>query len=207
MNKNIPKIIIKYNRFLDPIFIAYVKSIPKWKDWTPPEKEVVLKRIKNYREEWKKYEKEILDGMSDVLKMDFKRNIIDVHIVSGNPRQFSRPIIIKSGLSLDEFVDTLTHELIHVLFQDNNDIFPVKILSNMFPDESELARNHIITHSVLKHIYINILKDETRLEKNITRSKDHGTNDYSRAWEIVEERGYRELIEGLIYRIKKNSSS
>lgn len=53
---NLPKIRIKYNRFLDPIFTFYCKNNPElkergWNDWIPPEKEKVLERAKNYNEE------------------------------------------------------------------------------------------------------------------------------------------------------------
>ncbi|MBU6431035.1 MAG: hypothetical protein KGJ58_00090 [Patescibacteria group bacterium] len=202
MEMNLPKIRIKYNRFLDPIFTFYCKNNPElkkqgWNDWIPPEKEKVLERVKNYNEEWIKYENKILSKICEILGLNFERNIIDVHIVSGNPRQFSNPIIIKSGFSPDEFVDVLTHELLHVLFQDNIDIFPIKILNEMFQDESKTTKNHIITHAVLKFLYLDILKDRERLERNILNSKKHNSSDYTRAWEIVEEKGYREVIDDL----------
>lgn len=113
--KKIPKIIIEYNRFLDPVFINYVQSNPEWKNYPIPEKKNVLERVENYKKEWEKYEQEILQGLYDITNLEFNRDAIDVYIVSVNPRQFSNPIIIKSGFSPDEFVDTLTHELIHRL--------------------------------------------------------------------------------------------
>lgn len=197
-----PKIRIKYNRFLDPIFTFYCKNNPElkergWNDWIPPEKEEVFKRVKNYKAEWAKYENNILSKMCEISGLNFKRNIIDVHIVSGNSRPFSNPIVIKSGFSPDEFVDVLTHELLHTFFQDNIDIFPTKILDEMFPNESRTTKNHIITHAVLKYIYLDILRDPSRLERNILNSKKHSSSDYARAWDIVEDRGYRELIADL----------
>lgn len=202
MKAVMPKIRIKYNRFLDPIFIFYCKNNPElkkqgWNDWIPPEKEKVLERVKKYKEEWSKYENRIIYEMCNILGLNFERNIIDVHIVSGNSRQFSNPIVIKSGFEPDEFVDVLTHELLHVLFQDNIDIFPTQILDEMFPDESKTTKNHIITHAVLKFLYLDILKDRGRLERNIFNSKRHSSFDYTRAWEIVEEKGYREIINDL----------
>ena len=198
--KNIPKIIIKYNRFLDPIFIFFCKNNPElkkrgWNDWMPPGKKEVLERVKNYKTEWTKQGEEILQGICGTLNLDFQRNIIDVHVVSGIPRGFSEPIVVKSSFSPEEFVDTLSHELIHVLFQDNIEKVPMSILSEMFPQENQLTKNHVITHAVLKYIYLEILKDHPRLDKNIKRSLDAGSQDYMRAWEIVEKKGYRELID------------
>jgi hypothetical protein len=190
----IPKIIIEYNRFLDPIFIHYVQSNPEWKDCIIPEKEDVLERVENYKNEWIKYEQEILYGLSNITGLKFNRDVIDIYIVSVNPRQFSNPIIIKSGFSPDEFVDTLTHELIHrllVLNKIKKDI----IIDDKYFTESEIVKNHIIVHALLKYIYLDILKDDSRLKKNILRSKNHGTNEYTHAWEIVEQEGYKNLIE------------
>lgn len=69
------------------------------------------------------------------------------------------------------------------------------IVNNKFLNEPDSVKNHIIVHSLLKYIYLNVLKDESRLEKNILRSKNHKTNEYARAWKIVEQEGYKNLIE------------
>lgn len=205
-NVKIPEIIIKYNRFLDPIFIFYCKNNPElkargWNDWVPPGKEKVLERVENYKKEWAKYGDKILAEMCNVLGLNFKRNIIDVHIVSGNPRQFSDPLIMKSGFAPNEFVDSFTHELLHVLFQDNIDIFPVSILESMFPGESTTTKNHCITYAVLKFLYLDILHDNDKLERNIIRSKKHSSSDYTRAWKIVEKNGYQKIIDDFKNRI------
>lgn len=192
---NLPKIRIKYNRFLDPIFKAYIKSNPKWKDWVEPTEAEVKERVKKYKEEWAKYEKEILEGICNVLGLNFSQNIIDVHIVSGNDRQFSNPVVIKSGFEPDEFIESLMHELIHRLFSDNiQNIIASKIFLEMFPDENELTRNHIITHAALKFIYVDILKDKEKLEINIEKSSKSSFPEYKHAWILVEKMGYKELI-------------
>ena len=199
-----PIIRIKYNRFLDPIFKAYIKSNPKWKDWVEPTEIEVKERVKKYKEEWAKYEKKILEGVCEMLGLNFNQNIIDVHIVSGNDRQFSNPVVIKSGFEPDEFIESLSHELIHRLFSDNvQNVVAGKIFLEMFPDKNELARNHIITYATLKFIYLDILKDKERLAKNIERSSKSSFLEYSRAWEIVEEKGYGELINDFKERCNK----
>ena len=195
----IPKIIIEYNRFLDPIFINYVQSSPRWKNWPIPSKETVLKKIRDYKKEWIKYEKKILYSLYSITGLNFNRDTIEVYIVSVNPRQFSNPIIIKSGFSPDEFVDVLTHELIHRLLVINK-IKKKTIIDNKYSNEPEIVKSHTIVHALLKYIYLDILKDKKRLEKNILRSKNHVTNEYMRAWEIVKKENYIKLIK----KFKKN---
>ncbi len=190
----IPTIIIEYNRFLDPIFINYVKSNSQWKNYPIPEKEEILERVENYKKEWSEHGLNILQGLIDVAGLEFHRDVIDVYIVSINPRQFSNPIIIKSGFSPDEFIDVLTHELIHRLLVLNR-IKKGSLIGDKYSDETDIVKNHIIVHALLKYIYLDILKDSSRLEKNILRSKNHGTSEYFRAWEIVENDGYKNLIE------------
>ena len=199
-----PIIRIKYNRFLDPIFKAYIKSNPKWKDWVEPTETEAKERVKKYKEEWAKYENKILDGICKSLGLNFSQNIIDVRIVSGNDRQFSNPVVIKSGFEPDEFIESLSHELIHRLFSDNvQNVVAGKIFLEMFPDKNELARNHIITYATLKFIYLDILKEKERLAKNIERSSKSSFPKYSRAWKIVEEKGYGELINDFKERCNK----
>jgi len=198
---------IKYSKLLDPIFIFYCKNNPDlkirgWNDWIPPDNEEIEKRIRDYKRKWSEYEKQIMEGMCEVLGLKFRRNTIDVYIVSGNPRQLSDPIVIKSGFKADQFVDSLAHELIHKLFEDNAKKFPISILEEMFPKETVTARNHIVTYSVLKYIYLDILKDNSRLERDIKNATKHATEDYSRAWKLVEEGGYIELIKKLKSRLK-----
>lgn len=199
LKTKLPKVIIKYGKLLDPIFIFYHKNNSDlkargWNEWTPPTQEEIAKRINSYRQAWRKDEKKILQGMCKILGLRFSRNIIDVYIVSGNQRQLSDPLVIKSGFKPDEFVDTLTHELIHKLFQDNAKKIPSFILREMFPEETETVRNHVITYSVLKYIYLDVLKNKARLERNIENSKKHATDDYIRTWQIIEKRGYLNLI-------------
>lgn len=209
--RKLPKIIIKYGKLLDPIFISYCQNSPDlktrgWNGWIPPPQEEVVKRIEDYKKEWSKYETKILKGICRVLNLSFKRNVIDVYIVSGNPRQLSAPIIIKSGFNPDEFVDSLTHELIHKLFEDNGGKIPMSIFDEMFPGETSSVKSHAVVHSVLKYIYLDILKDERRLERNIENSKKHSTNDYLRAWEIAEKEGYIEIIKKFESKIRRGLS-
>lgn len=200
MNK-LPKILINYNRFLDPIFIAFIQSQPQWKDWQPASLEEVQERVVTYNNEWSKYEHKILNALCDITGLNFNRDVIDVYIVSGNPRQFSNPLVIKSGFLPSEFVDVLTHELIHRLFTLSG-VSKKVTCSEKYLNESDLVKNHILLHALLKYLYLDILNEPERLKNNISRSKAHSTNDYARAWEIVETDGHMNIINESAIKIK-----
>jgi len=191
-----PVITIKYNRFLDPIFIAYIQAQEKWKDWTPPSKEDVLNKIKIYNEEWKKYEDIVLNFFKNCYHLEFQQNLIEVYVVSGNPRPFSNPLVLKSGYSPQEFINILTHELTHKLFTQNK----VGRLEK-YNNESELTQNHIVLFAGLKDLYLNVLKEPERLIIDLESAKNHSTPDYSKAWEIVLRDTYADITERFIREI------
>ena len=208
MIRKFPKIIIRYNLLIDPIFVFYCQNNPKlkklgWDKWVPPSEEELLKRVRAYKEEWSKYEKKILKGVCDVFELNFKANIIDVYIVSGNPRSMSHPLIIKSCYPPDKFVDVLTHELIHRLIDSNGLSRIVYKVKKKYINESGLVKAHIIIHAILKYIYLDILKQRYRLNRSLLSSKKHCTDEYSRAWEIVKKDGYRKIISDFKSKYKK----
>ncbi len=190
-----PEIKIFYSRLVDPFFIGYNKQYKKngWDKWVAPSQEEILTKTKELRKLWKEKEVEILTAIYEVTGLQFRRNMIDVHIISGSPRDMSRPLIISSHKPKEDFIGTLTHELIHKLFSDNK--INKSFFTKMFPEETINTQNHIIVHAILKYLYIDILKNEEKLKNNLEKSKKHPNSDYSKAWEIVEEKGYLNLIE------------
>jgi len=193
-----PEIKIFYSRLLDPFFIGHNKTYSRggWDKWEAPSKEEVLAKTKELRNEWQKYEEKILSALYEITELEFKRNLIEVNIVSGSPRDMSRPLIISAHNPTKDFINTLTHELIHELFTDNisEKIYP-SIFKNLFPNEKKSTQNHVIVHALLKYIYLDVLKEPERFKRNTAKSQNNPASGYSRAWEIVEEIGYLELIE------------
>lgn len=194
-----PKIKIGFNRFLDPVFTFYCKNNPDlkkrgWNDWIPPTNEEISERVIGYKKEWEAFEKKLLRSLYKISGLKFKRNIIDVHIVSGNPRQFSWPIVIKSGFKPEEFVDTLFHELIHVLFSDNKAIIYSKFLQTQFPNENKTVQNHVVLFAILKFVYTKVLRSSNWLDRNREMAKKHSSEDYVKAWEIVDKIGFEKII-------------
>ena len=193
-----PKITIKYNRFLDPVFEAYIRSQKGRKNWKKPSLALVHRNIKMYRKEWDRYGTKALTAMQKVTGLRFKRNQIDVHVVSGNPRSFSSPIVVKGRYSKTDFVNVLIHELIHCLFADNrkeaNDSVSV-------PHDNILVADHIVLDAILKHIYLDIFKEPKRLNADIDFCADSKFG-YDIAWKIVMEGGYKEIISDFRKRLK-----
>lgn len=156
------------------------------------------KRVADYRKAWKPVEQKILLGMTEKLGLSFRQNIIDVNIAPWF-NAFSDPMVIGVMQEPDVFVDTLTHELLHRLLTDNTAI----------PHETQLLAEwqklfgkshtfgtvvHIPVHAVHKAIYLDVLKDPERLERDIANNKQYNAADYIAAWDYVEKHGYKEII-------------
>lgn len=189
LNKH-PKINIQHGRLIDPVFIFYCQNNPDlkklgWNDWTPPTEEELKRRIKIYKEEWRKYN--IVRDLYKTLGLSFKRNVIDVFIVSGISRASSHPIIIKSGFKPKEFVTTLAHELIHVILTENK---IKRVVYNK--KESDTVNNHVIVFAVLKKI---LDQELWGIQVKMTRSRD-----YLKALQISEEIGVDNVIKKMMGR-------
>ncbi len=165
----------------------------------------MAKIVEAYNKEWKKHEKKILKGMHDLLGLEYRQNIINVYIAPWF-HAFSDPLVIGVKYTPEEFVDTLTHELLHRLFTDNTSIpYDKKIL---LPEWKKLFGKdysfglivHIPVHAVLKAIYLDVLKDPERLERDINWSKnqtDWDASDYLNAWDYIEQNDYKQIINKL----------
>ena len=187
-----PEIRIRYGWHLDELFRHFIELDPEIRKKRYPSREEIEVKIKDYRNAWEKIENKILTAISDVLKLKFYQEVIDVYIV-GRSRSFSDPMIISSHFAADEFCDILVHELIHRILTDNTknvDVGP--IWSEMFKGELRLVRNHVLVHAVHEYIYREILKDDARLERDINNANEFP--EYKRSWDIVKKKGYHKII-------------
>ena len=192
----LPKVIIQYSYLLDPMFREYFLLNPENKNKTLVELKELFKNIENYKKEWKLYEERILTGLLKLLPIKFLHNVIDVYVVSWlfGKAGISKPLIIRGDFKKDRFVEILSHEIIH-FFLTNNDpkIFQSKITEKMFPKEKDLkTRNHIIVHAIQKYILLDVLKDNDRYIKD--KEKTSHPKCYKKSWDIVEEKGYMNII-------------
>lgn len=171
------------------------------KEWDGiPSMEACEEWTENYRQAWAEYEEKILRGITEALGVQFRQPIIDAHTAPGI-RAMSDPLILNFMFYPDQFVDSLTHELIHVLLTDN-DKYSLKdtvattrldtAWTKMFGTHDFETLVHIPVHALHKYIYLDVLNEPDRLE----RDKKTAAEDpaYVRAWEYVENHNYHELI-------------
>ena len=139
--------------------------------------------------------------MCDLLGLSFRQNVIDVYIAPWFGA-FSDPLVIGVMREPDQFVDTLTHELIHRLLTDNSSISYEK---KLFPNWQKLfGKNHSFTtivhipvHAVHKAIYLDILNEPERLERDKKSDIQHNAKDYIASWQYVDSDDYQIIIEKL----------
>lgn len=165
------------------------------------------KTVAEYRVAWKKREKKIIQGLQGALGVEFYKSIIDV---SCTPYFIpkSDPLIMNFKETPDQFVDVLMHELCHVLLTDNNKhqsngespvldlVAEWKKMFNGIKDFNVLA--HIPVHALSKFIYLDVLGEPSRLErdkKTVEEWDDSGA--YTASWSYVESHDYKEIIKQL----------
>jgi len=163
--------------------------------------EEYAKYAEAYIKAWQPYEQKVLTGITDTLDLSFRQNIIDVYIAPWF-RAFSDPLVIGVMQKPDGFIDILTHELIHRLLTDNTTIPHETML--LEPWQKLFGKNHsfgvtvhIPVHAVHKAIYLDVLNEPNRLERDIATNKKFNATDYVKAWDYVEKNGYKEIIQKL----------
>lgn len=77
--------------------------------------------VTRYQNAWSPYENKILTFMCEQLGLEFKQDIIDVYIAPWF-FAFSDPMVLGVMFTDDEFVDNLSHELLHRLLTDNTSV-------------------------------------------------------------------------------------
>jgi hypothetical protein len=101
----------------------------------------------------------------------------------------------------NDFIDVLTHELIHNIFTQNQECLKKAwdFFNRKYKKESRVTRIHILVHAVHSHIYMKFFGEE-RLKRNVKRLTFR--QDYKRAWEIVQRQGYHNVIDEFVRMVK-----
>ena len=161
-----------------------------------------------YRREWLKYETKIVIALQEVLNLQFYKPVIDVSCAPYFIPK-SDPLIMNFRNRPDQFIDVLMHELCHVLLTDNNivqinnhteqSVNLAKVWEGLFGKEHDFGTLvHIPVHALSKYIYLDILKEPSRLKRDIESVKTYeGSEVYVAAWDYVDKQGYKEIIDKL----------
>jgi hypothetical protein len=200
MKRSSPEIRIKNGRL-----IYQNISIHLHKLWGKKKKLASIKEIDKkvlaYQKAWDKYEKSILQGMYEITGLEFKQNIIDVYIAPWM-KAFSDPMIIGIKYEPDYFVDILTHELLHRLLTDNVKIGKVNLIAkwkNFFGKNHSFGTlTHIPVHAIHKSIFLDILNQPKRLEREIARMKEYKATDYINSWNYVDKNDYKRIVKLIV---------
>lgn len=158
-------------------------------------------RAKEYDSAWRALNGQTITAMCEILGLSFRQNIIDVNIAPWFAA-FSDPMVIGVVYKPDNFVDVLTHELLHRLLTDNTSIdYDTKLIPvwrKLFGNEHSITSLvHIPVHAVHKKIYLDVMKDPSRFERDVENKKEFGATDYVAAWDYVNKMGYEEIIKML----------
>lgn len=166
-----------------------------------------------YRREWAKYEELILAKMTSRLGLSYYKSVIDVNLADYFIPQ-SQPIIMHFRNEPDEFVDVLTHELIHVLLTDNeryqsfsSDFDLLAEWGQIFGKHDFNTLVHIPVHAIAQHVYLDVLGEPRRLERDISNANKKGREAYREAWGYVRDQDHNEIIDQVaeIYSVMSNS--
>jgi len=196
-----PKILFKYSWIYDQNWKEWIKNY-KTKNLKYPSTKKVLNYTVKVEKIWRNYEKNILSELSRITGLKWKEDFIYCYVV-GNCRPFSNPLTMPVYNDKGYFVDTLIHELIHQLFTQEGNMKQTteawKYINRKYRNETVRTRTHIPLHAILSYIYI-IFFDEKRLKRDIISKSFF--YDYKRAWQIVQQEGYQNIIHEFIKRIK-----
>jgi len=182
------------------------KQLDKVQDWDLPSGEKCEEWTDSYRGEWAKREDMILTAMQDITGLKFYRSVIDVTTAPGVIPK-SEPLILSFHGGPKLTVETLTHELIHVLLTDNTTLsiygnYRDKSLKDqwvkLFGHKDDFnALVHIPVHAIHKKIWIDVLNDPEGPSRDIVRMKKLNATSYLKSWDYVEEHGYEQIINQL----------
>ena len=189
----IPKIYFNYSFVYDDHWKSISETLARKIKKYPSQKEI-YEYIKKVESEWEKCGDRILTEISKISGLKWNDQYIYCYVV-GNCIPFSDPLTIPVYENVNDFIDVLTHELIHQLFiQLGNDKKSEKSWDHIYKkykNESESSKIHIPLHAIHNHIYLKLF-DKERLQRDIEFMS--GMKDYERAWNAVKKEGYRKII-------------
>lgn len=195
-----PKITFRYSWIYDQHWREVVSAYGKKPKPYPSERKI-RNYVKKAEKTWKKDGKKVLIELSKITGLKWSAKEIPCYIV-GKCIPFSDPLTVKVYGKTDQFVDVLTHELIHQLFTQKGNMQKSekawKYIHEKYEKESHRTREHIPLYAIHAHVYLKFF-GKKRFKRD-TRSISF-LPDYKRAWEIIREKGYQNILHEFAKRI------
>ncbi len=167
-----------------------------------PSEKFLISQIIKVEKLWRKREKAILTEISKAVGLPWNEKQINIYATWGSG-WFSKPLTLSMQKEPEWLFHTMTHELIHRIWSENNNWDKISPrwdkLMDKYKKETINTRIHIPVHAVHKHIFLKFFGQKT-LAKEIADMKKY--KDYSRSWKIVERDGYKDIIRVLNSKFK-----
>jgi hypothetical protein len=192
----IPKIIFRYSPIYDELWGEKIKK----KGY--PSSRKILNYIKKVEKLWRKDEWKVLSELSKITKLEWKEKQIYCYVV-GKCIPISDPLTLPVYEKYpDYFIDVLVHEIIHLIFTQNEEKTKKAwdYIWRKYQRETKKTKIHIPLYAIHSHIYLKFY-NERKLKRDI-KLISH-LRDYKRSWKIVQKEGYKKIIKEFRKRIQK----
>ncbi len=186
------KLYIKYNKHMDAMAKAYCLTLPKYQKQAsePTNLPLIERSIEYYKIAWDSLGEKIIDAIALKAKRSFPYSVVNVNIVDIVDKPSALAMIISGRLSLVDFLQTITHELIHLSWYKETPEY-----REVFKDTTVSCRQHIIVHAIMEYIFREVINSPDYVVLNKKICDKSRTTDYSDAWKIVEKFGYNAILD------------
>ncbi|MEK7557573.1 MAG: hypothetical protein AAB538_06330, partial [Patescibacteria group bacterium] len=108
----------------------------------------------------------------------------------------SNPLSIGGAYTPSQFVFVLTHELAHLLADDNKQDYNWhEVAKKLYPKEEKFVAYHTMTNAIQEALYTDVMKDTDLVIQFIEMSDELYLGDtHKPAWDIVEKEGYKAVL-------------
>jgi hypothetical protein len=187
--------IIRYNKVLDEITKAHCLTLPKYAERAAQTTDmaVVNAQIKAYKEAGILIKDKVISALAHVAKRPFPYSVVNINIVWVLQRSEAYSMIFPVSLSTDQFIISITHELAHLSWA----LYTPEFLEK-YKNISKSIRDHVVVNAMLQYLWCDILNRPHYMEMSKDSAKRHSTDDYTKAWEIVEKEGYMNILSSAI---------
>lgn len=186
----LPKIVFRYSWIYDDLNRRRYRT----RKMRYPSVERVRAFVPRAERAWRRVERRMLRLLAEVSGLRWHAKTITCYVV-GRAIPFSDPLTVPVYRRVNEFVDTLAHELIHQLFiQEGNEHRARRswmTLKRRYRRESWRTKNHIVLHAIHAHAYLELF-GRKRLQRDIKKMQPY--RDYRRSWAIVLRDGHENIV-------------